>query len=246
MSCQWQEDVSAWFDGELAPRRRAEVDAHLRSCRDCRRLVRQFRELQRIAMQAPLPRARPELTDAAMASVRARTDHPRWFWPSGRRMFWPQFSLAFSGLAVASFLAVVMLRDSTGLPFFHRAGSSSQVTDGIAPVTAAPEALPQRAAPISAASAASEPGAPPVVGNLIVDNTATGTERLAALARSLGGRVDPVTRPAQSTVYVSLPPSERALFEERLPEIGQWRQSTPATGSPEAVFGVRIIQQTVK
>jgi Putative zinc-finger len=268
MSCdEWREDVSAWVDGELAPPRRKELDAHLKACRNCRRLAREFRELARLARSVPSPHAKLELTDAAMALVRGRETRKRWsWWPSGG-MFWPQFSVGAAALAVAGFLAFVVIRGN-GLPIFDHGGGSQKVVATAEPPVAvtsrpplqmapAPAVVPQppsrsaasyaAAAPVPPASGASpippqEPGAPPIVGSLIVDNSTVGAERVAALARSLGGGIDTKAKPAQSTIYVSVPPSARGVFQARLPEIGAWQRSPSAEGG-EAVVGIRLIQQ---
>ncbi|MFP2934653.1 anti-sigma factor family protein, partial [Pyxidicoccus sp. 3LG] len=35
MSCHYEEDLTAYVDGELPPARRAEVEAHLGTCAGC-------------------------------------------------------------------------------------------------------------------------------------------------------------------------------------------------------------------
>jgi anti-sigma factor RsiW len=255
MSCEeWREDVSAWLDGELSARRRVEVDAHLKSCRDCRRLTREFQELARLAKRVPVPGPRPELGDAAMALVRARRLRVTQSWrvapqswgaaQSWRpKMFWPQFSLAAAGLAIAGFLAFLIVDHEN--PGFFGAGNDQKLASGHSAVPpSAPSANPTPTASPDSQLATASPtaAAPPIVGSLIVDNSGAGAERLETLARSLGGNTDLVTTSGQSTVYVSIPQNARGQFQARLREIGNW-QSAPSVPIGDETVGIRIIQR---
>jgi anti-sigma factor RsiW len=239
MSCEeWREDISAWFDGELTLGRRSEVDAHLKSCGDCRRLARQFEKLAHLAHSVPSPRAGSHLTNAAIALVRARELRRGAGWRV-TGMLWPKLSLAISGLAVAGFLAIMVGRDGFGeFPFLGHRGSTQNAT------SANQTSILPRAGSLPPASSKVALGAPPIVGNLIVDNSAAGTERLAALVHSLGGKIDAVDTPEQSAVYVSVPQDTRTMFEAGLPKIGKW-QHAPSTSfdSGATVIGIRILQR---
>ena len=244
MSCdEWREDVSAWVDGELASRRHVEVDAHLKSCRDCRRLAREFQQLAELARRAPVPRARPKLADAAMALVHARGPRRRWSWWPHAGMFWPNVTFGAAALAVAGFLAFIVMQDNQ-LSVLDEGGELQKSAAMRTPSsTALDQPGPRTTATVATTGLLPTSGGPPIVGNLVVDNSAVGTERLGVLARSLGGRVDTVATPAESTIYVSIPPSAQAVFQARLPEIGAWQRSSAASESGETVVGIRIIQE---
>jgi len=249
MSCEeWREDVSAWVDGELQPKQWIAVDAHIKSCRACSRLVREFRTLTVVARRAPTPRASSRLTAAAMALVHERGRRGRsgwgwnWNWWPMRRMFWPQVSLAVSGLAVAALFGLIVVRGGmVPFPSDTHAGSSQKMAIAAVPSPSESQVSPP-SAPVAAAVPSPLPDAPSIAGRLIVENPAVGVERLATLARSLGGSANPAGAPYQSTVYVSIPRSARDKFQARLSEIGNWQTSSAKIGDG-SVMGIQIVQK---
>ena len=66
---QLQEDLSAYFDNELAPDRRARVEAHLQSCQECGDMLTAFQQnRERIkVLEHPAP---PSIHTAVMAQIR--------------------------------------------------------------------------------------------------------------------------------------------------------------------------------
>jgi hypothetical protein len=161
-------------------------------------------------------------------------------------MFWAQFSFGVSALAVAGFLGFIVMRDHPNVaPVFDHGGDSQKLAATQSPpATAQPPSPPQTAPPGTAAMPAlPTSGVPPIVGNLVVANPTAGAERLAALVHSLGGQIDTSAGPAQSTIYVSIPPSARAAFQTRLPEIGAWQGLLTGAEGNEAIIGIRVIQR---
>ena len=72
MACEeFQIELSAWVDGELAGIERARLEAHLQTCRECRDLLSDFRDTSSLVRELPVPRAPAFITDAAMRLVRA-------------------------------------------------------------------------------------------------------------------------------------------------------------------------------
>ncbi|HEY3726785.1 MAG TPA: zf-HC2 domain-containing protein [Solirubrobacteraceae bacterium] len=72
--------MSAYLDGELAPRRRTRLERHTRDCADCRRLLAGLRRMLDAlsALGALGGVAEPEGADAVQiaAAVRARLEQP--------------------------------------------------------------------------------------------------------------------------------------------------------------------------
>ncbi len=76
MSCTYEEDLTAYIDGELVPARRAEVEAHLGACAGCRSTEALLRRT--VARVAELPAFTP--SPATRREVLAKLDAlpPTW------------------------------------------------------------------------------------------------------------------------------------------------------------------------
>lgn len=79
MSCTFEEDLTAYVDGELAPARQKEVEAHLGTCADCRStealLRRTLESLDELPQYVPSPSMRREVlakVDALPPTLRER------------------------------------------------------------------------------------------------------------------------------------------------------------------------------
>jgi anti-sigma factor RsiW len=113
MSCAFEEELTAYVDGELPPPRRAEVAAHLGTCAECRSTEALLR--QTVARMAELPEFTPsaETRRAVLAKVDALPP------PLKERLLAllrPTVLVPSLGLAAAVGLAVVYSgRDTQGL-----------------------------------------------------------------------------------------------------------------------------------
>jgi hypothetical protein len=230
MTCEaWGEDLSAWMDGELPEQRASQVARHLKGCADCQRALRGFQQLTSIARKQPAPRVSSRVTDPAMASVieraRSRRGAPRW------RMlldaFLPKMTLAVAGAAVAGLLAVIATHEFGQGPY-HGSQTTVASTGGETS---------------SGDRSSAQPAKPGISGDLSVADAKDGTDRVTALARSLGGDAHASLENGSSTVVVTVPPAQQGAFLARLSELGTWQHttSTMPTGGTTTV-GVRIIQ----
>jgi hypothetical protein len=59
----FDEDLSAWIDGELGGARRSEVGAHVAGCRGCAERVEQLRAVDRALRALPAPAVRADLRE---------------------------------------------------------------------------------------------------------------------------------------------------------------------------------------
>lgn len=71
MSCAFEEDLTAYVDGELPPPRRAEVEAHLGTCADCRSTEALLRRTLTQLAALPEFKPSPDTRRAVLAKVDA-------------------------------------------------------------------------------------------------------------------------------------------------------------------------------
>lgn len=71
-----QENLSAFLDGELTPGERAELDAHLPACAECRRELERLRVASAAFRAHAAVRAPEGLADAALEAERAPAAPP--------------------------------------------------------------------------------------------------------------------------------------------------------------------------
>ena len=90
--------LQAYYDGELPPAERAEAEAHLKSCADCRRELTRWREIARTLLEPALVRPSDRFVAAVMGDVDAleRPVVERAAWLPGWLV--PAFALAASAL----------------------------------------------------------------------------------------------------------------------------------------------------
>lgn len=165
MVCEdFQEDLSAWVDGELTETEHARLAAHLQTCRECNKILGHFQRTSSLVRQLAIPRAPVLITDAAMRLVRAMPRQTRepWFLRVRRVLFepfMPKVGIAAVGLAAAAVVLVIAGRDI----LVNRTGENGavQATASSAPTQVAEErhSPPAVAAP-SAGSGAAGPAAP--------------------------------------------------------------------------------------
>ena len=71
MSCTFEEDLTAYVDGELPPARRAEVEAHLGTCEECRSTEALLRRTLTSLSALPEFKPSPDTRRAVLAKVDA-------------------------------------------------------------------------------------------------------------------------------------------------------------------------------
>jgi anti-sigma factor RsiW len=71
MSCTFEEDLTAYVDGELPPARRAEVEAHLGTCEECRGTEALLRRTLTSLSALPEFKPSPDTRRAVLAKVEA-------------------------------------------------------------------------------------------------------------------------------------------------------------------------------
>lgn len=108
MADNYTDQLSDYLDGELTPPQRAELEAHLETCRDCRVTLDELRSV--IARAATLP-SRPPATD---------------LWPGIE----PRLSQRGRGASVSAFRARPARRFSFTLPQLAAAGIALMVMSG--------------------------------------------------------------------------------------------------------------------
>jgi len=125
----FDEDLSAWIDGELAAPRRSAVGAHLASCSACTARVAELRAVDRVLRSLPEPAVRAALRErlgeslsgarpAAAPAMRRAPARYR-FAPRGRRVAPALLALpvaAAAALALALLLRPAALPEDAALP----------------------------------------------------------------------------------------------------------------------------------
>ena len=112
MSCAFEEELTAYIDGELPATRRAEVEAHLGTCADCksteallRRTVASMAQLPEFVPSADTRRAVMAKVDALPAPLKERL----------LALLRPSVLVPSMGLAAALALAVYTSGESQGV-----------------------------------------------------------------------------------------------------------------------------------
>ncbi len=187
---RYRDDLSAGIDGELPPRRAADLEAHLSACPGCRRELAELRATA--LMLRELPQVAPPRSFALTPEQAGR--------PAGRRTatglpaMIAGLRLAGAGLAVA--LAVVLVADLGG-----------SADDGRQPATV-PGALQLQTGAKAADSFADRAASPPEAGNASgQESVESGT---AGGGGTLGQGVNPTPLPPPPGV-VGLPATAPAL-----------------------------------
>lgn len=103
MSCPYEEDLTAYVDGELAPARRAEMETHLRGCAGCQGTEALLRRT--VARMAELPGYTP--SPAMRREVLAKLDAlPPTLGERLRALLRPSVLVPAAGLAAVAGLAL--------------------------------------------------------------------------------------------------------------------------------------------
>ena len=73
MTCEWQKDVSAFYDGELPPERSAELLKHLERCEECSDFLRCIKSLERFKERAPSDEVSEEAWNSCWQKIKKET-----------------------------------------------------------------------------------------------------------------------------------------------------------------------------
>lgn len=133
-----RDDLSAYLDGELEPRRVERLERHLQSCAECCRELASLRETQallRCVPQRPLPCS--FVLPASVAVERKR------------RLLWNTGFAAFRGVSVALGLALILALSGNALLASGRL-AAPKAASAVAQEVAAPAAAPVAEAPAEA------------------------------------------------------------------------------------------------
>ena len=103
MDCQ-NELIHAYHDGELSPQQRADVEAHLNDCDDCRELLADLRRISQLVAAAPMA----EVTAQAMKRMQQA------WWAAQDRGIRRVASWLTAAAAAVMFAAVLLSPSSRG------------------------------------------------------------------------------------------------------------------------------------
>lgn len=113
MSCGFEEDLTAYVDGELPPARRAEVEAHLGACAGCRSTHALLRGA--VARLAELPAFEP--SPHTRRAVLAKLDAvPSPWWERLKGLLRPGVLMPSAGLAAAVAVALLVVGPGPDAP----------------------------------------------------------------------------------------------------------------------------------
>jgi len=192
----WTDRLSDYIDDELTPAERAELEAHLRSCRECAATLEELREV--VACAATLP-ARPPAND---------------LWPAIE----PHLSASGREGAVLPFRARMSRRFSFTLPQIAAAGIALMVMSG-GGVWVLQHGGPATSAPGVVATDPNSLPAPRVVSTALVDPRYD--EAIADLEQALDagrGQLDPATvkiiEANLAAIDKAIDESQRALSDD--------------------------------
>lgn len=133
------DEIMAYLDGELEPRRAGALAAHLVSCGECQEMAQGFRAISERMMNFEVEPAPMRISDAVLkagkaAGVRLPAGTGQWPWWNRRRLFRKPYAWAF-----ACWIALLF---SWGLSTFHRSrGLSELVAERTTGLSAPPRAF---------------------------------------------------------------------------------------------------------
>ena len=121
---QFQDELSAYLDNELAPATRQRIETHLHACSECSDMLSAFRE-NRERIKTLEHRAPSSLQDAVMAKVRQQvaetdfTESARPSWVSDIRSWLPDFGRWFVRPITAGATGILTLALILGALYFY-------------------------------------------------------------------------------------------------------------------------------
>jgi hypothetical protein len=126
------EEVMAYLDGELEPRRAAALAGHLEHCSDCQALANQFRQVSErlLGFQVEAPSAK--LQDAVHTALVSH-EYPKESAPAAEHKMpgrWSRLWVGPGGWVLAGAMAVLMVAAVISLPRFRIAGGRGEFAAG--------------------------------------------------------------------------------------------------------------------
>lgn len=109
MSCEFEDDLTAYVDGELPEPRRAQVEVHLRTCAECRPVEALLRRT--VAQLAALPALEPSPGMRRQVLARLDAEPEGWVFRL-RALLRPSVLVPSFAVAAALGLAVVFTQDA--------------------------------------------------------------------------------------------------------------------------------------
>ena len=162
MACQeFEEDLSAWLDGELTATEDARVAAHLRTCSDCSKLLQEFQATSLRVRELATPRAPVLVTDAAMRRVRAMPGNRAEPWMERAWRLVCEPLLPRAGFAAVGFAAAVMLAVIVGRHEWVKNVNDNKVIASSEAIRSAAPTEMAEGAPGSSASPTAKPASDP-------------------------------------------------------------------------------------
>lgn len=229
MSCEeFSQDLSAYLDGELPPRERAALEAHLRDCPRCRQELASLRAVSRLVASLPAVEPSEEFTRALSREVAARRPR-RWLRPI------PLFrgdlipALAVAAVALIVVTTVLIVPSLTGrLRWTRRTVPPTPFET--TPKTLAPAPSPAPAPPTGAVRWEAEKGSAPAAAPASAPAESAATERLAEAERDRAAAPPP---PSPRGGPLEAPAGPAGTIAELRPVPGE-AAAHPAPGPPAA------------
>ena len=154
------ERLSAYVDGDLEPKERERIEAHLEACAACRRQLWQLRQTLNLIRSLPEEEPPPSLRAAVMSRVRQEAERreerpmPAWtrWWYGARRRSW---SLAVAAVVLMLAVGYVLQNRGDGplLPGAGQAAVGAEVTSSDGGASSSQPQADVRRAPAPAKSA---------------------------------------------------------------------------------------------
>ncbi|MBZ4414898.1 anti-sigma factor [Myxococcus sp. RHSTA-1-4] len=113
MSCFFEEDLTAYVDGELPPARRAQVEAHLGTCAGCRATHALLSNAVTRLTELPAFEPSPATRRAVLAKLDAL---PEPWWERLKRLLRPSVLVPSVGLAAAVAVALLVVSPGPDAP----------------------------------------------------------------------------------------------------------------------------------
>ena len=207
--------LSAFLDGELAPREAERIRAHIESCPDCRRERRTLERTARLVRDLPQTAAPEDLHDRVMAKINAApviAAVPR----SGfsRRVLWPAAAAVVLACLIG-LLSPTLLRSRARQPSKQVDSDIAEKSFALKDKEADELVLGKAAAPPPVLKSATESAVAKKGGGTPDRRAGEAMERLKETTGALGfERKRSVTPPVSVEVINIAAPSQRAAFSQ--------------------------------